>query len=143
MCSLLRLHPLISINCWILHLIKGYFTQGSQLKDDQDDEEVSPLMDTTPYISFMTYQSVEDSTSEQLDDTMTSGSGFCCSSIELCHGNTIRFSRCNIESCHTTAIGFYRPSTTYHQSNYLGQPYGMHYTEDKLFKYVFDLCTGC
>jgi hypothetical protein len=119
---------------------KGYFTRGSQLKNDQDDEEVLQATDTTPYTSFMTYQSIEEPPLNQWDDAtesdLTAPVEFvvpAMSSVLVTPSGSVVATRPLVPA----------PPIVHHTT--WGQPYGTHYTngtDDELLKYFIDLQTG-
>jgi hypothetical protein len=97
---------------------KGYFTRGSHLKHDQDDEEVSPAANTTPYISFMMYQSIEEPTSNQLDDKKELDSAAPVEFVVPAMSSVLATPSGSVVA--TSPKRFTCFSTAYCQSNYLG-----------------------
>jgi hypothetical protein len=126
---------------------KGYFTRESQVKSEEDDEEISPQKDNTPYISFKTYHSIDD----QLGDRMASG---CVqqpvpvdfvvparsSVLVTLSGSVINTSSLVVPAPSRSVV---QALPNVNQTTW-GQPYGTHYTDgtnNVLFKYSIDLCT--
>jgi hypothetical protein len=127
---------------------KGYFTRGSQLKHDQDDEEVSPAADTTPYISFMTYQSIEEPTSNQLDDKKELDSAAPVEFVVPAMSSVLATPSGSVVATSpitpTPLDSLVSAPPTVNQTTW-GQPYGTHYTNgtnNELHAYFIDLRTG-